>query len=113
MPPPPRLSHMVNVIDKLASFMLKDRPWCGPHPAILIYCLHRTCIASPNTDERYHKEWLIIHSPSFTFADFGRITRGPAVAVSRTKNKSMLTRPKPPRVQVNCFLTTLLSDSLP
>lgn len=111
-PPPPRRSHMVGVIDKLASFMPKDRPWCGPHPAKFIYRLHKTCIATPGTDERYNNELNILHSPFFTFTDFGCITRGLAVAVSGTKSKRMLTRLKSPRVQVNCFLTTLLSDSL-
>lgn len=110
-PPPPRLSHMVSVIDKLALFMPKDRPWRGPHPAIFIYCLHKTCITTLDTHERYNYGLHIILSP-FHF-NFGRITRGLAVADSGTKNKRMLTRPKSPRVQVNCFLTAVLSDSLP
>lgn len=66
-PPPPRRSHMVGVIDKLASLMPKDRPWCGPHPAKFIYRLHKTCIATPGTDERYNNDLNILHSPSFHF----------------------------------------------
>lgn len=96
-PPPPRLSHMVSVTDKLASFMPKDRPWCRPRPAIFIYCLHKTCIGSPGSNEHSNSALHVLHSASLAFTDLGRITRGLADAVSGTTNKRMLTRLKSPQ----------------
>lgn len=53
---------MVSVIDKLASFMPKDRPWCGPDLAIFISGVHKACMATP-TQMSVTTMLAIVHSP--------------------------------------------------
>lgn len=60
----------VSIITKLASFMLKDRPWYGPHTVIFIYCMHKTCITTPTHE--YCKNMLQIFHP-FLFVTFAAL----------------------------------------